>query len=177
MIHMKKGRVLWFTRLIVVRQTMDDQVVVGSRVRVCGIESRPALNGCRGRVISLDVQRSRCGVLLDDEEKPYSLRRSCLVSLQQDSAEETAQKQELPPNQLQRGSTGMEQHSAEQTAHVPPSPPQQQEIGLPGDWLHPSDRMEDDMAPEDIGCFESGWHGLPSQPLFIAVRDGQCDHT
>ena len=31
---------------------------------------------------------------------------------------------------------------------------------------------DSEWAPEELGCLESGWHGLPAQSLFVAVRDG-----
>ena len=52
---------------------------VGSRVTVCNVRSRPALNGRGARVLSHDAAKGRCGVLVDGEAAALSLMSASLV--------------------------------------------------------------------------------------------------
>ena len=131
-------------------------VKIGSRVQIHSIQSRPELNGRYGRVVSHDDASSeRVGVLLESEAKPLSLK-SINLSLTVGS------------DPVNAPGYGMEA-----------------ELGSPGSRLGEAagdmrSGLEDDvdmldLAPEDIGCVESGWQGLPGRELFLAVRDGDCE--
>lgn len=46
------------------------------RVEVVGVQSRPELNHRKGRIVSVDLERERCGVLMDSGGAPLSLKQS-----------------------------------------------------------------------------------------------------
>ena len=52
---------------------------IGSRVIVCNLRSRPALNGQGALVLSHNVAKGRCGVLVDGEAAALSLASATLV--------------------------------------------------------------------------------------------------
>ena len=61
------------------------------RVVVDDIQSRPELNGRKGRLVTCSDEAPRCGVLLDGEQTPISLKkisRKALVNLERGAVSE-----------------------------------------------------------------------------------------
>ena len=56
--------------------------LINQLVEVHGLQSRPELNGRRGRVVAYDADKGRCGVQLPGSEKVFALRPVNLTALE-----------------------------------------------------------------------------------------------